>query len=492
MPADRIVDRENELGELNALLSGRTARMIGVTGRRRLGKTTLLESWARNSGKPVLFWPALKRPSSLLLQEFSQAVYQHEHQRPAPSPLFTYPSWREVFEDLARICSGDTRHILIIDEFPYAVTSEPSLPSVLQNAWDHYLKHSNLVLVLCGSQIGMMNDLYTSDAPLFRRLAGPMRLQPIPFAYIQDFMPGYDFDSRTIAYACFGGVPAYLETIDPRLSILENIQQQVFSDFGVFANEPEFLISDQVSDASYYNAILEAVAQGARLSGEIATRAGFTARSNPIFYLKRLCEMNYLADAFSLEIPPQARKKSRKTHYLITDPMLQFYFRFVQKYRGALNLGLRGAFSERLKEQIASFTGKNAFEVICQQWLAEQARQGQISFAIEDIGQIWGDDGEDGTQVDVAAISWRDKCILVGEAKWTETNIDQAVVRKLLEKTIPIVRALLPERGAGWRVLPYLFARRGFAREAFKLAAEAGVQMVAVSPIEDRLEVLQP
>ena len=120
-------------------------------------------------------------------------------------------------------------------------------------------------------------------------------------------------------------------------------------------------------------------------------------------------------------------------------------------------------------------------------WLARQ-----IPFALEDIGQIWSGDGEGGTQVDVAAISWREKRLLVGEAKWTETNVDQAVVRKLLEKTIPMVRALLPEKGAGWQVLPFLFARRGFAKEAFKLCLDAGVQMAAVSPIEDRLEVLRP
>ena len=490
MVIDHIVDRENETTELNEVLRSKTARLIGITGRRRLGKTTLLESWALKSGLPVLFWPALKRPSSLLLQEFSHLIYQHEHGRPVPSRQFTYGSWGEAFEDLARICSGPNRHIVIIDEFPYAVSSEPSLPSVLQNAWDHHLKQSNLVMALCGSQVGMMTDLYSSDAPLFQRLVGPMRIGPLPFRYINEFIPGYNFDDRTIAYACFGGVPAYLETIDPDVSIIENIKRQVFSDFGVFSSEPEYLISEQVTDARYYNSILEAVAQGARHFGDIAAKAGFSAGSTPSHYLARLCEMSYLRDAYSLEIPPQVRKKSRKTHYLVNDPMLQFYFRFVQKYRAALNLNLRDAFTARLEEQIASFAGKNAFEEICRQWLTEQARAGITPFVVEDIGQIWGDDGENGTQVDVAAISWREKCILVGEAKWTENNIDISVVRKLLKETIPVVLSMLPDRGKGWQVFPYLFARRGFSRDAYNFAKESNIKMVAVSPIEDILELV--
>jgi len=491
MVIDHIVDRESELAALNEVLREKSSRLIGVTGRRRLGKTTLLEHWARESGLPVLFWPALKRPSSLLLQEFSQAVYQHEHGRPAPTKQFAYGSWSEAFIDLARICEGPGRHIIIIDEFPYAISSEPSLPSVIQNAWDHHLKHSNLVLALCGSQIGMMVDLYSSDAPLFQRLVGPMRVGPLPFGCINEFMPGYNFDSRTIAYACFGGVPAYLETINPDIPILENIKKQVFSDFGIFASEPEYLISEQVTDARYYNAILEAVAQGARQFGEIASRAGFSAGSSPSHYLARLCEMNYLLDAYSLEIPPQTRKKSRKTHYLINDPMLQFYFRFVQKYKASLNLDIRNTFENRLAEQIASFAGKNAFEEICRQWLADTARKGKAPFSFEDMGQIWGDDGENGTQVDVAAISRREKCILVGEAKWTENNVDLSVVKKLLTNTIPIVLSMLPDRGKDWRVFPYLFARRGFSREAYQYAKETSVKLVAVSPIEDRLDIVE-
>lgn len=426
----------------------------------------------------------------MLLQEFSQAIYQHEHGRPAPSRQFTYDSWSAAFEDLARICQGPTRHIVIIDEFPYAVASETSLPSVLQNAWDHHLKHSNLVLAVCGSQIGMMMDLYATDAPLFQRLVGPMRVGPLPFRHINAFMPGYTFDDRTIAYACFGGVPAYLETIDPGVSILENVKRQVFSDFGVFSSEPEFLISEQVTDARYYNAILEAVAQGARQFGDIAIKAGFTAGSAPSHYFARLCEMSYLLNAYSLEIPPLSRKKSRKTHYLINDPMLQFYFRFVQKYQSALNLNLRDTFTARLEEQISSFAGKNAFEEICRQWLTEQAQAGHAPFLYEDIGQIWHDDGKTGTQVDVAAISWREKRVLVGEAKWTENNIDVSVVRKLMDQTIPIVKSVLPDQGKGWKIYPYLFSRRGFSREAYQMARSEDVTMIAVLPIEDHLEAL--
>jgi hypothetical protein len=82
-------------------------------------------------------------------------------------------------------------------------------------------------MAMFGSQVGMMTDLYSSDAPLFQRLVGPMRIGPLPFQCINKFIPGNNFDDRTIAYACFGGVPAYLETIDPNVSIIEKEERYI-------------------------------------------------------------------------------------------------------------------------------------------------------------------------------------------------------------------------------------------------------------------------
>lgn len=494
MAQPRLINRHKELAELNELLTAPGARLAGLTGRRRIGKTTLLQHWAAQSGLPALFWGATQKSAPLQLQAFSQALYRHEHGRLPPSGAYTYPDWDAAFVDLARLCSGEPRHIVILDEFPYLVASDKSLPSVLQHAWDHQLRHSNLAIVLCGSQIGMMNELFDANAPLFKRILGPLKVAALPFACLNEFLPGYTFEERVAVYAAFGGVPAYLEQLSPQKTVMENLRYHVFSSWGIFNTEPAHLIGEQVSDLGVYNSILAAVAEGARQPAEIARLAGLKASSNPAYYLNKLVEMDYLRSDYPLTLPPQARSASRQSHYRINDPMLQFYFQFIEKNRSMLQQEFQDTFAERLSEQMHAFIGKNAFEQVCRQWLRARGQSGQAPFAFEDVGRTWGSANRKAVEVDIAAISWRERALLLGEAKWTENHIGMEVLEKLQGRTTERALALLPEEGRSakpWRVYHYLFARRGFTPEVVRAAPERGVTLVQVAPIEDELVVLE-
>ena len=101
--------------------------------------------------------------------------------------------------------------MVILDEFPYAVASEPGLPSALQNAWDHHLRSSNICMALCGSHVGMMEQLMDAHAPLYGRMVGPLQVRPLPFEAMAAFCPKYNVEQRVAVYAMLGGVPAYLE-----------------------------------------------------------------------------------------------------------------------------------------------------------------------------------------------------------------------------------------------------------------------------------------
>ncbi|MEJ2708922.1 MAG: ATP-binding protein [Anaerolineales bacterium] len=489
-PPRRLVDRSKELKEMDGLLEAPRAQLAGVTGRRRLGKTTLLEHWAAQSGLPTLFWGATQKLAPLQLKAFSQSIYHHEHGRRAPGDAFSYPDWDAAFIDLARICTGEQRHIIILDEFPYAIAADKSIPSVLQYVWDHHLKDSNLVMILCGSHIGMMNELFDANAPLYKRLLGPMKVAPLPFQCVADFLPGYSFEERTTAFAAFGGVPAYLEQLSPDQPIMENLMHHMFSSWGIFNTEPTRLIGEQVSELSTYNSILSAVANGARKPAEISRTAGLKASVNPAYYLDKLCEMDYIRNDYSLTIPPQSRAQSRQSHYRINDQMLQFYFQFVEKNRSILEQEFEGTFEERMQEQLASFIGKNAFEEICREWLRSQGQAGDAPFPFEDAGRIWGTANRKAVEVDVAAISWRHRALLLGEAKWTENNVGIEVLDKLLGWTTERVLELLPPPQKEWTIYHYLFAKRGFTPEVIRIARENNVTLVQTAPIEDELVIL--
>ena len=450
---------------------------------RRLGKTTLLVHWAQISGHPYLYWVGSHFPSDTLLAQFSRQVWQHSNPNRKIPGNFRYDSWSEAFESLAEACQGDQRHIVILDEFPYAIQSEPALPSALQNAWDHHLKFSNICLVLCGSQVGMMERLLGADAPLYGRMLGPLRVCPLPYAAISEFFPSYNAEQRIATYAILGGVPAYLEQFSDELSILQNLRHNIFRETGLFRTDPDYLIGEQVRDLKVYQAVLSAIAMGARKPADIALQADLSYRSGVDPYLAQLVEMDYVRRELPATVPPHKRQTSRLSRYVLADNYLRFYFRFVRSNLDLIAQQLYDEVEKRISEQLRAFVGMTAFEELSREWILAQARVGKIPFSVELVGSHWGG----GVQVDVVAINWREKQLLLGESKWQTDPIRRHVVRALIETKTPKALKLLPEEGDSWQVHYTFFSRSGFTEAASSLANEQDAQLVDLDRLDQDL-----
>ena len=478
-----LVDRKRELKELNGLLHGRSSRLIAVSGRRRLGKTTLLVHWARTSGHPYLYWVGSHFPSGVLLAQFSKKVWQHSNPGKHTPRQFSYESWAEAFEALAEACQGEQRHIVILDEFPYAVQSEPGLPSALQNAWDHTLKFSNVCMVLCGSHVGMMERLLGADAPLYGRMAGPLRVRPLPFSATRAFFPNYSVEQRVAVYAILGGVPAYLEQFSDELSLLDNLRQNLFQDVGLFRNDPDYLIGEQVRDLTNYQAVLAAIAGGARKPADIGLQAKLPHRSGADPYLTQLVEMDYVRRELPVTIPPHKRQTSRASRYILADNYLRFYFRFVRTNLDLIAQELYDELEERIAEHLRAFVGMTTFEELCREWVLVQARHRNLPFSVEQVGSHW----DSKVQVDVAAISWREKALLLGETKWQEAQVSRRIIRELVVEKMPKVLNALPDAGKEWRIYYAFFSRAGFTEAARTLAGEYEATLVDLAELDQTL-----
>jgi len=475
-----LVDRQRELDELNVLLTTPAAHLVTVTGRRRLGKTTLLLHWAKTSGYPYLYWVASHFPSNVLLGQFSQLVWQHGNPGKRASRTFSYEDWFQALEELAGACQGEQRHIVILDEFPYTVASEPGLPSALQNAWDHHLHFSNVVVVLCGSHVGTMEHLMDAHAPLYGRMAGPLLVRPLQFAATAAFFPRYSAEQRVAVYAMLGGVPAYLEQFSETLSLSANVRQHLFHETGLFRTDPDYLIGEQVRDLSNYQAVLSAIAGGARRPAEIALAAALPHRSAADPYLARLVEMDYVRRELPVTVKPANRPSSRLSRYVLADHYLRFYFRFVRPHLNLLAQQWYDQVWDRISEQLQAFVGMTAFEELCRAWVLAQARVDRLPFAVEEVGAHWGG----GVQVDVVAINWREKALLLGEAKWGTDAVGRDVVRELIENKAPKVLKALPDAGEGWTVHYAFFARAGFTDAACAEAESVGAQLVGLERLD--------
>jgi AAA+ ATPase superfamily predicted ATPase len=460
-----LIDREKELDELNLLLDEPGAHLLAVSGRRRLGKTTLLLEWARHSGRPFLYWVASRAPAPLLLRQFSQTVWRQAHPDDVIPVTFSFDHWLDAFEQVGRLAT-DQQHIVILDEFPYAAEADPALPSILQNAWDHHLRATKVVMVLCGSHIGMMERLLRYDAPLFGRMVGPLRVEPLPFRALAQFFPRYTAAERVAAWAILGGVPAYLERFDGSQIIAANVRRHVFRSTGLFRTDPDHLLHELLREPQNYLAILLAIAAGHHRVTDIVSASGMVSTKHADPYLARLRELGFIRRELPATVPEAKRATSRLGRYILADNYLRFYFRFIWPHQGLLEQGLHDRLWDLISEQLRAFVGETAFEELSREWVLDQARAGRLPFSPDRVGAHWGG----GVQVDVVAVGWRQRAILLGECKWGTEPVGRAVVRELVEKKAPKVLRTLPDNGAGWTVHYAFFSWVGFTEAAQAVA----------------------
>ena len=201
----RFIGRTAELAKLNAEYA-RDGGFVVLYGRRRVGKTTLIKEFLKQ--KTAFYFLATEELESQSMKRLAGVVARTTKNALLQKAVFS--DWLELFQVIADY-EPDRKKVLVIDEFPYLVKTNSAFPSILQNAWDEILKDRNVMLILSGSLIGMMQKHALSyDSPLYGRRTAQMRLAPLPFTdvYAVQQMP---FDQAVEQYAVTGGVPKYLE-----------------------------------------------------------------------------------------------------------------------------------------------------------------------------------------------------------------------------------------------------------------------------------------
>ena len=193
--------------------------------------------------------------------------------------------------------------------------------------------------------------------------------------------------------------------------------------------------------------------------------------------------MDYVRRELPATVPPKKRQTSRLSRYVLADNYLRFYFRFVRSNLDLITQQLFDEVERRISEQLRAFVGMTAFEELSREWILNQARVGKMPFSIEQVGSHWGG----GVQVDVVAINWREKQLLLGESKWQAEPIRRRIVSELVDTKIPKGRKQLPEEGDGWQVHYAFFSRSGFTDEARLMANRNHAQLIDLARLDNDL-----
>ncbi|MBI3913767.1 MAG: ATP-binding protein [Chloroflexi bacterium] len=470
-----FVDRESELEFLNSLLT-RTrpsvAQLVLLYGRRRVGKTVLARQWAESTGVSTIYWAAEREPAGIQRRKlFAKMLGVTMTQAP------TFEAWADLWSAFAPLL-GDQKKILILDEVTHAAESDPAFLSALQHAWDQQLKNSHAIVLLSGSHVHTMETLLAQGSPLFGRFTGQLHLEPLEFKTLRLFVTKWAVAERVALYAIVGGVPAYLEWINPKASLTENLREVFLSKKSPFAGEPDTLLHDALSEPRMHRGILQAIGMGAHTLDEIA-KGALIGKTHLPAYLMRLQELRFIERRLPVTVPPTKRLKSRQGRYHLTDSFLRFYFRFIAPDRAEVGFEPDAAVSA-IQEHLRAFVGATAFEELCRLWVRRASTTKRLPFQIQDVGSHWSRH----VQVDVVGINWSKKELVAGECKWGTDAVARDVLQDLLETKLPRMLEDLPDGGEGWKTHSALFSRAGFTPATRELAKANQTILVELTQLD--------
>ncbi len=414
-----FINRLNELESLNLEYQKKRSSFSVIYGRRRVGKTALIEEFIKN--KPHIYFYATEVNINLQLEFFSKEITRFF----SLPKEFKFESFDSAFEYISKQ-NLDRKMVIVIDEFQNLIKVDRTFSSVLQKIWDMYLSKSNIHLILCGSVISMMySEVLNYNAPLYGRRTNSIHLKSIKFKYLKDFLPNLDVHTLLKVYSSFGSIPKYLLIYDQNLSFRENLKVNILDKNSLLYNEGYFLLKQEINEVTTYFSILEVISKGDTKIGNIASSLGVNA-SFLTRYLNKLIEL----DILEKEVPVTEKNplKSKLGRYKIKDNFLNFWFFYVYKNYSFLEIGEIEAVLKEIEKNFVDRFVSFSFEDVIRELIIENYGD-FLDFRPLKVGRWWNNKEE----IDIVAFD--DENISFIECKYQDKVDKEKVLNKLIQKS---------------------------------------------------------
>lgn len=413
----RFYNRENEISELKRICNlsfTHNSRMTVLTGRRRIGKTSLIKKAFENSDAPMLYFFTGRKTEAALVEDFVREIHDKLHGYVPEGLKSVTGVLRHLFE-LAKTES----FTLVIDEFQEFTSVNPSVFSDLQNLWDSYRSYTRMNLVLSGSVMSMMRRIFTdAHEPLFGRADNIINLRPFKIKVVKDILkdynPEYTNEDLLTLYSITGGIPKYIELFcDNGHVTSDSMICFSVSYMSPFIDEGRnLLITEFGRDYGTYFSILLAIAQGRTSQSQITAALGGMAIGG---HLERLENTYNIISKFR---PVMSKPGSKNTvRFRISDNFMQFWFRFIERNRSMIELDNYEDLREVVMRDYPTYSGM-MLEKYFRQKLAEDG-------GFRKIGSWWeAKAGKEANEIDIVGIRTAGKSALVAEVKRNARNYD--------------------------------------------------------------------
>ena len=428
-----FIGRERELASLKEFYDKDGIGMTVIYGRRRIGKSTLITEFVKD--KKTIFYTATKVGKNRNLELFSKQVV--DLFMPGVEDI-SFNTTEAVFEFIDKNI-GDEKVVLVIDELPYWAERDDALLSILQKYIDTVWNDKNLKVILCGSALSFMEKKVLSEkSPLFGRRDSQIKLEAFNYLDAAKFVPDYSNEDKAICYGITGGVAKYLSMIDPKKNIDENIVRLFFRTDGYLYDETRNLLTQEFSDISIVNNIVEQIASGENTLNIIAGKIG-EKEQTVLYSLDKLINVGLVEKKKCIT----DEKNKKKTQYVLKDYMFKFWYEFIPEATSVIEMGQGEVYYQKVvKPVLHSFMG-SVFEEMCRYYTLKQGIAGQYGCFVTTVGTWWGvenikdKNGDTRTQsadIDVVALSETDKKAVIGECKFKNEKIDKGIYETLLRR----------------------------------------------------------
>lgn len=447
-----FIGREKELLKLNQLYNTEGFQFPVIYGRRRVGKTALINEFIKD--KDAISFTGLESTVSQNLENLSRAIHRYIG-TVGEAPV--YPSFQAAIETVFELAENK-RLVFVIDEYPYVAKAYKAFSSIIQTFIDKYKDSSKLYLILCGSSMSFMEEQVLGyKSPLYGRRTAQFKILPFDFAESRKYFKSFSAVDMAQIYGIVGGTPQYLLQMNDSLSVEDNIKTNILDPSSYLFEEPENLLKQEVQKAALYNAVITAVATGSTKLSEIAAKVGEETSACAI------CLKKLLALGIVRKETPFGEKTSKKTIYNIDDNLFRFWYRFVPENLSLIQNDMIDVAYNFVSTGMTTYMGL-VFEEICKQYLWELNRKGKAAIPFTSLGRWWGNDARQKAQTEIDIMGEADKnTALFGECKWTNEKVDVGVLCLLIERS-----KLFRYKNVHY----YLFAKSGFTKGCIEKARE--------------------
>lgn len=457
--------REEELRKLNKRYTNEKFECIIIYGRRRVGKTALINEFCKD--KPTIFFSALNTTGKENLEALSKAIMNFE--RPEQETTAEFKSYDSALDEITAL-SKEKRLVFVIDEYPYLAKAKPAISAMLQHIIDHKWTESKLFLILCGSSMSFMeNQVLGKESPLYGRRTGQFKIEPLDYKETAVFHPNLSNEENSLIYGITGGVPHYINKLDVKDTVDEALLENFFDRSSYLYEEPENLLKQELREPAIYNAIIKAIAEGASRMNDIKTKVGEDS-SIVSKYLKTLIDLGIVKKE-----TPVTEKPGKKTIYLLADNFFRFWYRFVPSNMSAIDSGkIAKIYPHAIKRYFSDYMGL-IFEKMCQDYLLYYANE--LPIELNEIGQWWGNDPKKKKQIqiDIVGTPVEGKDYIIGSCKYRneKIGIDE----------LDLIKEYASVFGSGNHYHYYIFSKGGFTEGLLEAQKRGEVKLVTLEEI---------